>query len=443
MSKKAKATKPEPSEHELQELIRAAINKAPGIGEKAVIKAAKAKFTVSDEPVIDAATALAAQGIVYRWSDEKKAKYFPHDPTDELRAAVLAELGEDALDEAVLRKRLTASKKELVDLLPAWLASAVAREDLYQHPPAAGSKKKRYGTRSPRPPEPTEQELTDLVRQLVAKTPGVTEKDLQQAADKAFKGFGERAVELAERLSVSGDLYRWSNKTKARFFEADPNELISSVVTRALSNGPLTEADLARLVVKDAPGASDLFKDWLNSAVNTKLVHPHPPASGSKKKRYGKDVDLRAPLEKVLADLQKVVAKERLDPREVLNVIATELGVSTSSASNGSQQRSSLAEPPRPSATSSGTDAQRFLRELDGLAASRKGIALFQMRELRARLDFDKSRFDRLALELSRDGQIILHHHDFPASLSPDERQQLVQDDRGTHYSGIAPRRTS
>jgi hypothetical protein len=54
----------------------------------------------------------------------------------------------------------------------------------------------------------------------------------------------------------------------------------------------------------------------------------------------------------------------------------------------------------------------------------------------------DKEHFDRLALELSREGIVTLHHHDFPASLSPSERTELVQDERGTHYVGIAIRRS-
>jgi hypothetical protein len=35
---------------------------------------------------------------------------------------------------------------------------------------------------------------------------------------------------------------------------------------------------------------------------------------------------------------------------------------------------------------------------------------------------------------------VSLHHHDYPSSLSPSERDELVLDTHGTHYVGIAPR---
>jgi hypothetical protein len=53
----------------------------------------------------------------------------------------------------------------------------------------------------------------------------------------------------------------------------------------------------------------------------------------------------------------------------------------------------------------------------------------------------DKARFDRAVLRLSEAGKVVIHHHDFPASLPAAERAELVEDSRGTHYIGIAPRR--
>ncbi len=35
---------------------------------------------------------------------------------------------------------------------------------------------------------------------------------------------------------------------------------------------------------------------------------------------------------------------------------------------------------------------------------------------------------------------VTLHHHDFAMSLPPDERSELVQDDRGVHYVGAVLR---
>jgi hypothetical protein len=48
-----------------------------------------------------------------------------------------------------------------------------------------------------------------------------------------------------------------------------------------------------------------------------------------------------------------------------------------------------------------------------------------------------KDRFDRAAVHLARTGQIILHHHDYPAELSVADREGLIRDDAGTYYVGV------
>jgi hypothetical protein len=51
----------------------------------------------------------------------------------------------------------------------------------------------------------------------------------------------------------------------------------------------------------------------------------------------------------------------------------------------------------------------------------------------------DKAAFDRAVLNLSRQGKIALHHHDYPYSLSADEREALVTDGQ-KFFSEIALR---
>jgi hypothetical protein len=54
--------------------------------------------------------------------------------------------------------------------------------------------------------------------------------------------------------------------------------------------------------------------------------------------------------------------------------------------------------------------------------------------------ELDKPRFDAAALRLFAAEKVILHHHDFPESLAPRARDELVLDAKGTYYVGIAPR---
>jgi hypothetical protein len=64
--------------------------------------------------------------------------------------------------------------------------------------------------------------------------------------------------------------------------------------------------------------------------------------------------------------------------------------------------------------------------------------ALLSVRELRARSDLDKPRFDRAALELAGQGLVSLHAHDHAGALAESERRALIEDVRGVHYVGIA-----
>jgi hypothetical protein len=62
------------------------------------------------------------------------------------------------------------------------------------------------------------------------------------------------------------------------------------------------------------------------------------------------------------------------------------------------------------------------------------------IRELRRSAGLVKSAFDKVILSLALQGKVALHHHDFPSSLSPQEREELVRDEQGTYYVGIVPK---
>lgn len=81
-----------------------------------------------------------------------------------------------------------------------------------------------------------------------------------------------------------------------------------------------------------------------------------------------------------------------------------------------------------------------FLAALDRVAARSPRDALHLVREVRAELPrVSKADFDRMALALARSDRVLMHHHDYAAGLTPDERAKLVTDGR-THYIGIARR---
>ncbi len=68
--------------------------------------------------------------------------------------------------------------------------------------------------------------------------------------------------------------------------------------------------------------------------------------------------------------------------------------------------------------------------------------ALVGARDLRRAAEMPKTQFDELVLQLARDGRLSLHRHDYPASLSAAERDELVADAHGQFYVGIALRQS-
>lgn len=68
--------------------------------------------------------------------------------------------------------------------------------------------------------------------------------------------------------------------------------------------------------------------------------------------------------------------------------------------------------------------------------------ALVGIRDLRQAAGMPKAQFDELMLHLARDGRLSLHRHDYPASLSAAERDDLVTDAHGQFYVGVALRQS-
>jgi hypothetical protein len=89
---------------------------------------------------------------------------------------------------------------------------------------------------------------------------------------------------------------------------------------------------------------------------------------------------------------------------------------------------------------SSASERELVLSALRDLVAREGDGSLIAMRKLRAVVPLPKSRFDALLLALSAEDAVILHHHDYVASLSAEEREALVVDDYGNSYIGVAIR---
>jgi hypothetical protein len=87
---------------------------------------------------------------------------------------------------------------------------------------------------------------------------------------------------------------------------------------------------------------------------------------------------------------------------------------------------------------SSGTDGELIMRGVQQLLEREGRGALIPIRKLRVAAALSKDRFDTAVLELYHTDQVILHHHDNVGNMSEAERNELVVDQYGNHYVGLA-----
>lgn len=318
--------------------------------------------------------------------------------------------------------------------------------------------------------EVSDGELEGVVRALVQRASGIGRTEFKKELAGEYKPHDKRALEMARTLAARHEIYRWvSGASKERFFTAEPFDALGKAVAGALAGGPLVEADLKRRVESEGRGFGDLLKEWLKSALKRGEIFQHPGKTAATKPLglQPPEPDVAVVFKAVFTALNKALvspAGKRVPHQLILAKLAEALGLPApaatathpaspptaparpasapaAAATHPASPRAAAATPPAspPSATATPENHRdSFIRALRELSAA--GPPLVQ--DLRARVRMDKPSFDRLSLELAREGIVTLHHHDFPTSLSDAERLDMIQDERGTHYVGIALRRS-
>ncbi len=224
---------------------------------------------------------------------------------------------------------------------------------------------------------------------------------------------------------------------RARFYsETDPSEVAARVVVAAVRERARSKVELAKIVKAELPwlgkidpviaqllAAGKIFAHpQLRQGLPTKAIakYAREPAPSLPPERF---------LDETVRALQKAVRKA--EPHGIsIRVLLDEL--------RRRFERQIVGGVDAAASTASSADVQRTFAALQALSAREPGAGLLSLRQLRASLDLEKSRFDSAVLALAQQGRVILHHHDFPGSLSEGERDKLVVDANGTHFVGIA-----
>ncbi len=243
---------------------------------------------------------------------------------------------------------------------------------------------------------------------------------------------------LLDEYVEAGKVYVLPPKTprgKPRYWNRGALEFGRLAILAALeAKGPQTETQLVK-AVRGLSGAQ--FQQVLQVALVAREIWRHPPLGKSKKDVFGRTAPSPEPyLRAVGNQLAAIVARltaadvSQFDLRRALVQMIESAGVPFSAVAAAKIEHG-------PAAVDLAVDLIGLIRRIE--PAADRG-ALVGARDLRRAARLDKDDFDRAVLGLSRTGRLALHRHDYPASLSPAERDDLVTDGAGTYYVGMALR---
>lgn len=241
-----------------------------------------------------------------------------------------------------------------------------------------------------------------------------------------------------EELAAGGALHAFPPKTpkgKARFWNRGPLEFARGAIMQAVATkGPQPAAKL-KAAAKGAAAAE--IDQALAELLESRRLWRHPPVGKKGKELYaGTPPSPDAYLRDLGRELMAIVAQlgaaqvPHEDVRRALVRLIETAGVSLGQAVRQDESPHGLA---------ADIDLLVLMRRLE--PGADRG-ALIGARELRRVANLSKEAFDRAALALSRAGRLSLHRHDYPASLTPAERDELVTDGAGTYYIGMAIRQS-
>ena len=265
-------------------------------------------------------------------------------------------------------------------------------------------------------------ELAEVVREVVARRSApVSLAQLRRDLPRPFRLPLTELQAVVRALVAAGALFELPGAKVFALTTQEPAHVLERVLPTALGDNVCSLAALKGLVKRDALGFERAVDKWLPTAIKRGVLFAHPGA-GAKTKRYGArpftTADLQPLVQRAVDEVQRAAtcfAPFGMEIPDILDALAARL------------------LPPDGRAL--------LLRVLERLTAQHPDGTLFSFPDVRPHVPLSKAAFDRAALSLATEGVLVLHHHDFPASLSPEERHQLVSDASGVYYLGVAWRR--
>lgn len=361
-----------------------------------------------------------------------KSVLIPLQPED--REALLQAVRDASEPLTVLNvvKLAQTSRKAKTDEVAAILDEFVADGRLNRLPPKTAKGKPRYWDRDPK--TVGRAAILELVRQ--APEP-VSASDVKKQLKLPFKLSPVEITAILEECAQEGRIHPIPAKTAKsgpRYWNRDALEFARRCVLQLLEKkGPQADSAVRRAVKWLEP---DQSQQLIKGLTDSRLLYVHPPVGTSKKIVYGSHPPSPEPyLKKISSQLSDVVERLKaadvpvVELRRALVQMVESAGVPFGAVAGDHGDG-------KPQQAAAG-DLIALMKQIE--PGAERG-ALVTARDLRRVASLDKAGFDSLALELARNGKLVLHRHDFASSLSPVERDELITDGRGTYYVGLALR---
>jgi hypothetical protein len=258
----------------------------------------------------------------------------------------------------------------------------------------------------------------------------VTAKQLRERLTGPYKLPKERLSQLLEEQVSAGRIHHYAAigpSKQPRYFSRRIEDYARELIINLLEQRSHTQTEILRKLKSQLAGMSQhQQKNLLTLLVKEKQVYQLPPFIGSRTIRYSSQPpDLRN-YDYLEDAIEKIRKKLNLTPEEVLSAARA---FTLLRLQDSNSQQNDLSE-------------KLLARMLQVKLAAAYG-ELVPLSELWRSLQnegWDKASFDRTVLGLADKYRVSLQRHNFPASLSEPERNELVADGLGNYYVGIALR---
>ncbi len=367
---------------------------------------------------------------------KKKAALVPLTDTDKAEVLRIIQAADQPLDVSKVGKlgafSRPAKPAELTELLDLLVCEQLI--DVFAATTKTG--KPKYWDRDPH--AIVQQALEQLVQQSSEPLTSRQVKSLLKLPFNVNDAEREQALQRAMQSQLIFSLPPKTANGGARYFGRSPLEYGRDCLLAELGKkGALAEAALRKAIAWLPQDEQVQVIDQLRQSGG---LFAHPAIGTGKSKAILWGLQPPAP-EPYLAPIRKLLASiteqlrgaevSEVDLRRAVAAMVESVGISFGALSGmGHENQPAMS-------TGASVDLMRLMSQVDSRAT--RG-ALITARVLRRAAGLKKAEFDHLAIQLARQGQIDLHEHDFPASLSTDEREELITDGQGRFYVGMAIR---